>query len=240
MRSAFLYDRSGRCGKWMLAAVMALPMLLAVQLGWSRVAAATETAPAAAETAPAAVQPPFDDLEEKATPEEMYAANAFAIVTVTGGGGHWRPVRGIYRLSIEYDAFFHAVGREDLAERFSRRQTTGAILKALGWVSMVGALALGGWSLFEGEIIPGIGAGALTVAWLGLHHAGTEMRKPEPSAEQALDMAGQYNEALRVKLQLSPAPEDHRNVTAMRRLVRPVVAPVVVSSGAGLVVVGAF
>jgi hypothetical protein len=207
-------------------------MLVAVQLGWSSVGSAAETMPAA--------QPPFDDLEEKATPEETYAAHAFAIITVTGGGGHWRPVRGIYRLSTEYDAFFHAVGREDIAQRFSRRQTTATVLKALSWVSVVGALVLGGWALSESETIPAIGGGVLVVAWIGLHNASTQMRKPEPSADEALDMAGRYNEALRAKLQLSPAREDDRTITAMRRSVRAILAPVVVSSGAGLMLVGAF
>jgi hypothetical protein len=217
----------------MLAILVSLPMLLATQLGWSRVGAAAEVPPIAA-------QPPFDDLEAKATPTETYAANAFAIVTVTGGGGHWHPVRGIYRISTEYDAFFHAIGRDDLAQRFSRRQTTGAVLKALGYLSMAGALVLGGWALSEDETLPAIGGGILLVGWLALDNAGTRMRKPELSADQALDMAGQYNEALRAKLQLSRPSDDRRIKSATRRPAPPMLLPAIAPSGGGLVLVGAF
>jgi len=205
-----------------------LLMLAGAQLLGARAAVAAET-----------VQPTFDNLEQKDTPQETYGANAFSIVSVTGGGGYWRPVRGIYRISTEPDVFFRALGREDLARHYSRRHGTGVLLRGLSYVAGLSGLGLLGWGLLEAKAIPAIAGLGLLVSWPVLDYVGSELQKPDLPPEQALDLAGRYNEALRVKLGLS-SPVDRGVISAGPRPTGPILMPLLSMVGAGIAVGGQF
>jgi len=223
MCRGFFYDRIRCRGKTSLA------------LAFVAIAAWALAAPRAA-CAAQAVQPRFDDLEQRPTPEETYAANAFAIVSVKGGGNWWRPVRGIYRISTEHDAFFRAMGRPDLAQQYARKYGTGVLLEVLGYASGIGGLALLGWGVFDGHTVPAIAGAGLVVAWPILVYVGGDMKKPELPPDDALDMAGRYNDALRARLRLAPARDDGTVAGRARRGSSPALAPFVTRAAAGMMI----
>jgi hypothetical protein len=228
MRRARFYDRRRDRGKPALAGLLVASVLAAWQLLGPRAALGAET-----------VQPNFEGLEQKATPEETYGANAFSIVSVTGGGGYWRPVRGIYRISTEPDVFFRALGRKDLAHHYSRRHGTGVLLRGLSYVAGLSGLGLLAWGISEGKAIPAIAGVGLLVGWPVLDHVGSELQKPDLPPDQALDLAGRYNEALRVKLGLS-SPVDRGVISAAPRPTALVMVPLLSMIGAGVAVGGRF
>jgi hypothetical protein len=220
-RRGFFYDRIRCRGKTSLA------LAFVAIAGWALAA----PRPAAAAQA---VQPTFDDLEQRPTPEETYAANAFAIVSVKGGGNWWRPVRGIYRLTTEHGTFFHAMGRPDLAQQYARRYGTGVLLEVLGYAAGVGGLGLLGWGVINGHTLPAIAGAGLVVAWPILVYVGGDMKKPELPPDDALDMAGRYNDALRARLRLAPPRDDGTVAARARRRSLPAVAPFVTRAAAGV------
>ena len=179
----------------------------------------------------------------RATPEETYAANAFSIVYIKGGGETWRPVRGIYRISTAHDAFFRAAGRPDLAQRFSHRHATGVLLEGLGTIAGYGGITVVFWGVFSRRTLTLAVGGSMVAVWPILHYLGNEMQEPEMPADDAMDLAGRYNDRLRERLQLSPPAENHL-ITADAAVRRPrhdiFVAPYPTSGGGGVALVGRF
>jgi hypothetical protein len=181
------------------------------------------------------IAPTFSELLPKETPEETYAVNAFGIVRVESrDNATWRPIRGlVYRMPVERDAFFTALGRRDLADQFVSRRRTGTLVKVLGTSALVTGIVVGLWGLDSGR-------GWLTLTGLGMivgggiaEEVGASLRKPNFPGDDAMDMAVRYNQGLRQHLGL-PGDQDNGEPAPRRRLSLSGVAPWVLSGGGGL------
>jgi hypothetical protein len=164
-----------------------------------------------------------------------YRANAYSIIhlgsgPVNGSGTSWRPVRGLYRISVEYEEFFTSAGRPDLAERFASRHAWSRGLSIGGDVAAYVGGAVGLLFLFQGRTTPcliAFGAGAAGVA---VHEVGAHMDKSDYPEDAASALADEYNQALRARLGLeAPGPEQ-----PTRKAPRPTVMVVPSLSVAGV------
>jgi len=161
------------------------------------------------------VQPDFTDLEAGPSAIETYRLNALGIVQeeisssvptiFVGRRKWWRPVRGKFRYSTSYDAFFLKLGRDDLGARDLHRRAVSETLFWGGLLVSVGGLALGLSGLAahhdtRAEVGLGMFAGGFV-----LTSVGSSIQPPLLGEAEAEAMADAYNRRLQVHLGLAPA-----------------------------------
>jgi hypothetical protein len=153
----------------------------------------------------------FDHLEPGPDGTETFRLNALGIVseevsghfgTLVFGGRSWRATRGKFRHATSYDDFFRMVGRDDLGAQHARRRALSGTLYWGGVAAEVGGLALflsglAGEARTRVEIGLGVFAGGLVASTVG-----ASIAPPVISEEEALRLAEDYNQRLRVHLGL--------------------------------------
>ncbi len=154
--------------------------------------------------------PTFADVQRRADAESTYLANAFEIIhlgntlVVNEPGSRWRPVRdAVYRLSIDEETFFTALGRPDLAQQWANRRALGRSLEVAGYVAGAAGLGLTIWGLDRRS-------GALALTGLGtmvgafvVGQVGANLPMPAFPEDRAITMAARYNQLLRAHLGLT-------------------------------------
>ena len=127
-------------------------------------------------------------------------------------GGNWRsPCEASSRMSTRSRRLHpRRLADDDMAQRFSRRQTTGAVRRRRWSTWDDGGRGRPGWlgAVRDAETLSVRSVAAFS-SWVGgSDNAGNGCGTGAVAPRQALDMAGQNNEALRVKLRRSPPTED--------------------------------
>jgi hypothetical protein len=155
---------------------------------------------------------PWFPLIDPEAPQETLEHNTLGIVRVGESG--WRANRGKYRALLDRHDFFVTVGRTDLA----RHQATSAATSQVMFWSGIAGVATGGLLLYahasEGGFDPSIRTGlifvggGLLVSWIS-----TWITGPSVAPEEAEEMAGGYNELLKLHIEReigSPRPRPVR------------------------------
>jgi hypothetical protein len=193
---------------------------------------------AAAARAEEPVAPTFSDVAAGGNAEATYEAAAFVIIrqgmngVVKEDGSSWYPVRGlVYRLAVERDVFFDAVGRPDLSAAFHQRRTAGRSLKALGYLASVGGVVGGLWAFGTNHSVLGIAGLGSVAGGIACIEIGDVLLEPSYPGDRAAEMAAAYNRLLRARLGLPPASPRPLSVA---------LAPLLLPGGGGLGVGGRF
>ena len=146
--------------------------------------------------------------------EAAYLSGAYTIVhvgnltRVKDDDSWWRPVRGlVYRIEVEHDAFFNAMGRPDLAGKFASRRALGRTLEVGGYIAAVSGVLVGPWGLSNGQLSLAVLGAGMMIGGVVARFKGADMQKPTLPEDDAIDMAARYNRALREHLQLPASTE---------------------------------
>jgi hypothetical protein len=174
-------------------------------------------------------------------PEETLELNTLGVIREgDGANADWRIYRGKYRESVSRHDFFIAVGRPDLAQRDSSRQSkhtalvVGGLAATVAGVWVLGAtFTKGGWdppAWLGGALMAG---GVISFFWLSDLFEG-----PDLKVDEAEGLVRRYNEHLQERLK-PPAERDNR-IQAMRLGQSLHLAPWLAPGAGGLAVAARF
>jgi hypothetical protein len=204
--------------------------------------------------------------ETRSPAEDQYDATFVSLgdVIAVRGNQAWttdilKPTQGQYRKPLEWDELYKIIDRPDYSKRYEDARSTRHVVAVLGVLVTVGGIAMIAYagSLSCGDIDSnpnyfgcqdkqlgwGLGGTLLAVSgpfiiFGGLVSPGNQV--PAPELRQAVD---QYNRGLRQRLGLPPlADGDEAPPPTARRVAKAGLrfAPVVLGSGPGFVLGGAF
>jgi hypothetical protein len=205
----------------------------------------------AAATTPEATQisaPTFADVDPQSNAEQTYLANAYIIIhhgstpASNGNGSWWTASRGlVYRFPVTTDGFLASVGRFDLSAQATSNQRTSDLLNVGGALLGVAGLAGTLIGLFSNRptlLYAGVGA---ELAAVPLFVVSSSVEKRGIPTDQAMDLAEQYNLALRRHLGLLPVPSPEKKQRPSAAAPPEVaMAPSFGLHGAGLMIGGRF
>jgi hypothetical protein len=156
--------------------------------------------PATAEDGRLGARPWFPAVDPETPPQETLEQHRVGIIRV--GDHDWRANRGPYRAQLSRRDFYFTVGRADLATRLDDAQRWSAILFWSGaTVTAVGVGLVYAHSA-DGGIEPELRTGLIVMGGgLAVMLSSTFVREPDVPADEALDMAGRYNESLKLHIE---------------------------------------
>jgi hypothetical protein len=192
------------------------------------------------------IAPTFQDLTPAESADATYAANAYVIAHLGGDGvvnekgSSWRPLRGlVYRISVDRDVFFNALGRPDLAEAYLSRHRAGRITEVVGYTSACAGVFVT-FAGFSKSVTLGFAGLGMLIGGAITREVGVALLKPQFPEDQALDMAARYNQSLRAHLGLAPVVDPAPRRPDARASGRLTFVPLVWAGGAGVVAGGRF
>jgi hypothetical protein len=156
---------------------------------------------------------------------------------IDGPGSTWRPVRGIYRLSLHRDEFYGVVGLWDLATEQARARSIAEGLRVGGLVLMAGGVVATAWLMLDHHERSALVGVSAVVAGFVLFQVVPGPAGPSVSEARAFELANQYNARLRAHLGLTSTPAPEVTVPPMiwPRRHALTCAPLVTRLGGGIV-----